>query len=57
MENTYLGKDVIIMCENIEIQESEIRIEESEFKHLTALEYLKRKLGKEILSYGSSNDK
>ena len=39
MENTYLGKDVIIMCEIIEIDESEIRIEESGFKHLTALEY------------------
>lgn len=57
MENTYLGKDVIIMCENIEIQESEIRIEESGFKHLTALEYLELKLGKEILRYGSSDDK
>lgn len=57
MENTYLGKDVIIMCEIIEIDESEIRIEESGFQHLTALEYLERKLGKEILSYGSSNDK
>lgn len=57
MENTYLGKDVIIMCEIIEIDESEIRIEESGFKHLTALEYLELKLGKETLSYGSSNDK
>lgn len=28
------------MCEIIEIDESEIRIEESGFKHLTALEYL-----------------
>ena len=57
MENTYLRKDVIIMCEIIEIDESEIRIEENGFQHLTALEYLERKLGKEILSYGSSNDK
>ena len=57
MENTYLGKDVIIMCEIIEIDESEIRIEESGFQHLTAFEYLERKLGKETLSYGSSNDK
>ena len=57
MENTYLGKDVIIMCEIIEIDESEIRIEESGFKHLTSLEYLELKLGKETLSYGSSNDK
>lgn len=57
MENTYLRKEVIIMCEIIEIDESEIRIEESGFKHLTALEYLEWKLGKEILSYGSSNDK
>ena len=45
------------MCEIIEIQESEIRIEESGFKHLTVLEYLERKLGKEILRYGSSDDK
>lgn len=45
------------MCEIIEIDESEIRIEENGFQHLTALEYLERKLGKEILSYGSSNDK
>ena len=57
MENTYLRKEVILMCEIIEIQESEIRIEESGFKHLTVLEYLERKLGKEILSYGSSDDK
>ena len=57
MENTYLRKEVIIMCEIIEIDESEIKIEESGFKHLTVLEYLERKLGKEILSCGSSNDK
>ena len=57
MENTYLRKEVIIMCEIIEIDESEIRIEESGFKHLTTLEYLEWKLGKETLSYGSSNDK
>lgn len=48
---------LIIMCEIIEIDESEIMIEESGFKHLTALEYLEWKLGKEILSYGNSNDK
>lgn len=44
------------MCEILEIEESEIRIEESGFKHLTALEYLEWKLGKEIISYGSGDD-
>ena len=38
------------MCEIIEIDESEIRIEESGFKHLTALEYLEWKVGEKNVS-------
>ena len=45
------------MCEVLEeIEESEIRIEENGFKHLTALGYLEWKLGKETISYGNSDD-